>query len=43
MRAVIFEFWPAEGRRDDYFDHVALLREELAKMPASSRSSASRA
>lgn len=33
MRAVIFEFWPAEGRRDDYFDHVAMLREELAKMP----------
>jgi len=33
MRAVIFEFWPAEGRRQDYFDHVALLREELRTMP----------
>lgn len=33
MHAVIFEFWPAEGRRHQYFDQVALLRDELAKMP----------
>lgn len=33
MRAVIFEFWPAEGRRRDYFDLVAELTEELKKMP----------
>ena len=26
MHAVIFEFWPAEGRLDDYFDNVATLK-----------------
>ena len=29
MHAVIFEFWPADGRQDDYFDHVAALKTEL--------------
>jgi heme-degrading monooxygenase HmoA len=30
MIAVIFEVWPAEGRRDEYLAHAARLREELA-------------
>ncbi len=29
MIAVIFEVWPADGRKDDYLDHAARLREEL--------------
>lgn len=33
MHVIIFEFWPAEGRYDDYFDHVAALRPELEKIP----------
>ncbi len=33
MIAVIFEVEPAEGRFDDYLDHAARLREDLAKVP----------
>jgi heme-degrading monooxygenase HmoA len=33
MHAVIFEFWPREDRKAEYFDHAAALREELKKMP----------
>ena len=33
MHAIIFEFWPADGRQDDYFDHVSALRPELEKIP----------
>jgi len=29
MIAVIFEVWPAEGRKDDYLDLAAALRAEL--------------
>jgi heme-degrading monooxygenase HmoA len=29
MIAVIFEVWPAEGRRQEYFDFAAQLRKEL--------------
>ncbi|HWX48926.1 MAG TPA: antibiotic biosynthesis monooxygenase [Roseomonas sp.] len=29
MIAVIFEVWPAEGRRQDYLDLAAALREDL--------------
>jgi heme-degrading monooxygenase HmoA len=32
MIAVIFEVWPAEGRRQHYLDLAATMREELAKM-----------
>ncbi len=32
MIAVIFEFVPAEGRRDDYLARAAALRTELEKM-----------
>jgi heme-degrading monooxygenase HmoA len=32
MHAVIFEVWPAEGHLDDYFDHVALLKQDLEKV-----------
>lgn len=32
MIAVIFEVWPAEGRREDYLDHAARLREELSRI-----------
>ena len=32
MIAVIFEVWPAEGRRDRYFEIAAALREELARI-----------
>ncbi|MBK9083488.1 MAG: antibiotic biosynthesis monooxygenase [Rhizobiales bacterium] len=32
MMAVIFEVWPAEGRRDEYLKLAASLREELATM-----------
>jgi heme-degrading monooxygenase HmoA len=30
MIAVIFEVWPADGRREDYLEIAASLREELA-------------
>jgi heme-degrading monooxygenase HmoA len=30
MIAVIFEVWPANGRKADYLDHAARLRGELA-------------
>jgi heme-degrading monooxygenase HmoA len=33
MIAVIFEVEPAEGRFDDYLDHAARLRDELARIP----------
>ena len=33
MIAVIFEVEPAEGRFEEYLDHAARLREELAKTP----------
>ena len=32
MIAVIFEVWPAEGRRQEYLDLAAELRPELEKM-----------
>ncbi len=32
MHVIIFEFWPAEGRENEYFDHVAALKPELEKM-----------
>ena len=32
MIAVIFEVWPADGRRQDYFDFAADLRKELEKI-----------
>lgn len=31
MLAVIFELWPAEGRKGDYLDLAAALREELER------------
>ena len=33
MIAVIFEVWPAEGRRDEYLSIAASLREELSRVP----------
>jgi heme-degrading monooxygenase HmoA len=33
MHAVIFEFWPREERKAEYFDHAAALRRELETMP----------
>lgn len=33
MIAVIFEVWPAEGRRDDYLEIAASLRDELSRIP----------
>ena len=33
MIAVIFEVWPAEGRRDDYLAIAASLRDELSSIP----------
>ena len=33
MIAVIFEVWPAEGRRDDYLTIAASLRDELSGIP----------
>ena len=33
MHVIVFEFWPAEGRQDDYFDHVAALKPELEMVP----------
>lgn len=32
MIAVIFEVWPAEGRRESYLDYAARLRPELEKI-----------
>jgi heme-degrading monooxygenase HmoA len=32
MIAVIFEVWPADGRRGSYLDHAARLRPELEKI-----------
>ena len=32
MIAVIFEVWPAQGRRDEYLALAAAMREELLKM-----------
>ncbi len=32
MIAVIFEVWPADGRRESYLDHAAQLRPELEKI-----------
>jgi heme-degrading monooxygenase HmoA len=32
MIAVIFEVFPADGRKDDYLDHAARLRDELESM-----------
>ena len=32
MIVVIFELWPQEGRRQDYFDLAASLRAELEKI-----------
>ena len=32
MMAVIFEVWPAEGRRDEYLQLAAALRDEVAKI-----------
>lgn len=32
MIAIIFEVWPADGRREAYLDHAARLRPELEKM-----------
>jgi heme-degrading monooxygenase HmoA len=32
MIAVIFEVWPAEGRKGNYLDHAARLRSELEQV-----------
>jgi heme-degrading monooxygenase HmoA len=32
MIAVLFEVWPADGRREHYLQHAALLRDELASV-----------
>jgi len=32
MIAVIFEVWPADGRKSGYLDHAARLRHELERM-----------
>jgi heme-degrading monooxygenase HmoA len=32
MMAVIFEVWPASGRRDDYLNMAAALRSEVEKV-----------
>ena len=32
MHAVIFEFWPADGRQSEYFGHVDALKPELEKI-----------
>ena len=32
MIAVIFEVWPADGRKSEYLDHAARLRRELEHM-----------
>ena len=31
MIAVIFEVWPADGRRESYLDHAARLRKLTAR------------
>ena len=33
MIAIIFEVWPAEGRRDEYLEIAAALRDELLHIP----------
>ncbi len=33
MHAVIFEFWPVEDRKADYFEHAEKLRAELETIP----------
>jgi heme-degrading monooxygenase HmoA len=33
MHVIIFEFEPAQGRHNDYFEHVAALKTELEKAP----------
>jgi heme-degrading monooxygenase HmoA len=33
MHVVIFEVWPHEERKAEYFDHAAALRGELERMP----------
>jgi heme-degrading monooxygenase HmoA len=33
MHAIIFEMWPADGRREEYLAIAAALRQELVKMP----------
>ena len=33
MHAIIFEVWPADGRREEYLGIAAALRTELEKMP----------
>jgi heme-degrading monooxygenase HmoA len=33
MHVVVFELWPAEGRREDYLAIAAALRADLRKMP----------
>ncbi len=33
MHAIIFEVWPAEGRREEYLAIAAALRAELMQMP----------
>ena len=32
MIAVIFEVWPADGRREHYLEHASRLREDLERM-----------
>ena len=32
MIAVIFEVWPADGRKETYLEHARLLREELERI-----------
>jgi heme-degrading monooxygenase HmoA len=32
MIAVIFEVWPTDGRKGDYLDHAARLRDELERV-----------
>lgn len=33
MHVIIFEFEPAQGRHNDYFEHVAALKTELESAP----------
>lgn len=33
MIAIIFEVWPAEGRRDEYLAIAASLRDDLSRIP----------
>ena len=43
MIAVIFEVWPADGRKQTYLDIAASLKPELERIDGFIRSSASRA